>query len=470
MTTRIDFADIQGDLLRAHGNRYRRTSYLFLAIGDDAEAGRRWLSALIPRVTTAAWRGEQAPATALNGAFTCAGLEALGVPDEVLKSFSTEFRSGMAARARELGDTGPSAPETWDAGLGTGAAHVLLTVNATDEDVLHQALAELEDGIEAAGLSIVHREHARLLDSAREHFGFADGASQPAIEYVNEDKKDGGGAPEKDGSWRPLALGEFIHGYEDEESRTARNPRKRVLPSAPSGPLGRNGTYMVWRKLHQEVALFRRTLRDAAELYPGGEELLAAKVVGRWRDGSPLVTFPGRTAEAFDPAEPGANDFRYAGDRDGMCCPLGAHIRRANPRDALDPEPDPETGFGDGKLTFRHRIIRRGMPYGDPLPDGVLEDDGNPRGLVFVCFNASFSRQFESVQRQWLNDGNIFHLAHDSDFLLGANDPDGGKMTVPGDPPFILEPQQPFVVTRGGEYLFVPGITGLAAIADGVTD
>src|SRR3954454_4569424 len=113
-----------------------------------------------------------------------------------------------------------------------------------------------------------------------------------------------------------------------------------------------------------------------------------------------------------------------------MRCPLGAHIRRANPRDALDPDPDPETGFGDGRLTFRHRIIRRGMPYGDPLPDGVLDDDGEPRGLVFVCFNASLSRQFESVQRQWLNDGNVFRLAHDTDFLLGVNAPATGKMTV----------------------------------------
>jgi Dyp-type peroxidase family len=469
MRARIDLADVQGDILRAHGNRYQHTSYLFLGLGD-AEAGRRWLSGLIPRVTTDAWRGGERPTTALNVAFTCAGLEALGVPHEVLGSFSHEFRSGMAARARELGDTGPSAPETWDAGLGTGAAHVLLTVNATGEEVLGEALRALEEGLETAGMSILHTEHAHLLDiDAREHFGFADGAAQPAVEYVSEHKKNGGGVPEKDGSWRPLALGEFLHGYEDEESRTVRNPRKRVPPSAPSGPLGRNGTYMVWRKLHQDVALFRRTLRDAATLYPGGEELLAAKLVGRWRDGTPLVTVPGRTAGAFDPAEAGSNDFRYGRDRDGMRCPLGAHIRRANPRDALDPEPDPETGFGDGRLTFRHRIIRRGMPYGDPLPDGIFDDDGKPRGLVFVCFNASLSRQFESVQRQWLNDGNVFRLAHDSDYLLGANDPDGGKMTVEGDPPFIIEPQPPFVITRGGEYLFAPGITGLAAIADGVT-
>jgi hypothetical protein len=113
-------------------------------------------------------------------------------------------------------------------------------------------------------------------------------------------------------------------------------------------------------------------------------------------------------------------------------------------------------------------MIRRGMPYGDPLPPDVTEDDGAERGLVFVCFNASISRQFESVQRQWLNEGNTFQLAHDTDFLLGAPEDARGKMTVPGDPPFFFSPQGPFVTTRGGEYLFVPGITGLAAVADGV--
>ena len=119
-------------------------------------------------------------------------------------------------------------------------------------------------------------------------------------------------------------------------------------------------------------------------------------------------------------------------------------------------------------MSRRHRIIRRGMPYGPELPRGVFEDDEKDRGLIFVCFNASISRQFESVQRQWLDDGNIFRLGLDSDFLLGGPVAARGKMTIPGHPPFFLSPQGPFVRTCGGEYLFVPGITGLAAIADGV--
>jgi Dyp-type peroxidase family len=451
----IDLADIQGDILRAYGNRYDRTSYIFVGI-DDAERGRAWLRGILPHVTTAEpWRGRR-PDTTLNVAVTCSGLGALGVSKDVIETFSAEFRQGMAGRADELGDTDDGAPEHWEENLGRGVADVLLTINAQRDEDFERALAELQAGIEQSGLAVVHQTHARLLGDAREHFGFADGFAQPAVEGVNEEKTPGGGVPEKDGGWRPLALGEFILGYEDEQSRD--DPR-RGLPSAPDPPLGRSGTYMVWRKLHQDVAAFRRRLREAAAHYEGGDEnRLAAKVVGRWRSGTPLVTSPDWDDPGFRGTTPGANDFRYAEqDPEGRACPIGAHIRRANPRDGL--------GF-EGRLSFRHRIIRRGMPYGEALPAEETEDDGKPRGLVFVCFQASISRQFEGIQVQWLNDGNIFHLGHDKDFLLG--DAAGtGKMTVQGDPPYFLAPQGSYVHTRGGEYLFVPGVTALAALADG---
>lgn len=453
-----DLADIQGDILRAYGNAYKRTSYVFVSV-DDAERGRAWLRALIDRVTTAEPWGGAKPDTTLNLALTRPGLAALGVPEAVIETFSKEFRQGMAERAELLGDIGESDPARWEGGLGRGAAHhVVATINAKTQEQLDAELTAFRTAAAAEGLTIVHEEDAQLLEGSREHFGYADGFAQPAVEGSSEDKQRGGGVPEKEGRWRPLALGEFILGYEDEDSRT--DPKRR-LPSAPLEPLGRNSTYMVWRKLRQDVAMFRRTLREAASLYhDGDEERLAAKVVGRWRDGTPLVLSPAAPDPDFHAGAPGANDFRYRDvDTDGRRCPIGAHIRRSNPRDAL--------GF-EGRLSFRHRIIRRGMPYGPPLPAGVVEDDGKPRGLVFVCFNASISRQFEGVQIQWLNDGNIFGLGHDKDFLLG--DPAGtGKMTVEGDPPFFISPQPPFVTTCGGEYLFVPGITGLVAIADGVT-
>jgi Dyp-type peroxidase family len=333
---------------------------------------------------------------------------------------------------------------------------VLLTINAQKRSDHRRALGKMQAAMEAAGgVRVVFQQDAELLPGAREHFGYADGFAQPAVEGSSDDKRAGGGVPEKDGRWRALAPGEFILGYEDEDTRD--DPRRR-LPRRPDDPLGRNATYMVWRKLHQDVALFRRSLAGAARLYEDGdEEKLAAKVVGRWRDGTPLVASPDKPDPSFQAHAPGANDFRYAdADRDGARCPLGAHIRRSNPRDAL--------GF-EGRLSFRHRMIRRGMPYGPPLPDGA-PDDGKERGLVFVCFQASISRQFEGVQIQWLNDGNIFHLGHDRDFLMG--DPTGtGKMTVQGDPPFFLGPQRNYVITRGGEYMFVPGLRALAAVAEG---
>jgi Dyp-type peroxidase family len=454
-TTVLELADIQGDILRAYGNSYERTSYVFVNVADAAR-GRDWLGGLVERVTTAEpWRGGHKPETALNLAVTAAGVEALGVPKEVRDTFAAEFLDGMAKRAPLLGDTGPSAPERWEPGLGTGEAHVMVTINALTEELLDSELAPLRAGVEQAGLRIVNEQHARLLPGVREHFGYADGFSQPAIEGATDDKAAGGGVPTKDG-WRPLAPGELILGYEDEDSR---DDPKRTLPSAPADPLGRNGTYVFYRKLHQDVALFRRTLRDAARLFAGGdEELLRAKVVGRWPNGTPLMTSPDRPVEGFSPDQPGANDFRYFDeDPGGRRCPIGAHIRRSNPRDSLGWE---------GMLTFRHRIVRRGMPYGPPLPDGA-EDDGVERGLVFVGFNASISRQFEAIQIQWLNDGNIFHLGHDKDFLVGDS-AGTGKMTVEGDPPFFLAPARSFVVTMGGEYLFAPGIRALRALAAGL--
>jgi Dyp-type peroxidase family len=452
----IDLGDLQGDILRAYGNDYACTSYTFVQIACPPAQAQAWLAGLIEHVTTALPWTDGKPATTLNVALTAAGLAALGVPTAVLGSFAAEFADGMAKRAGQLGDVADSDPSGWEAGLGTGEAHVLLTINAREPADRDRALARMQAAIAAAGgLRIVHQQETALLSGAREHFGFADGFAQPAIAGSSDERTRGGGVPEKDGGWRALAPGEFILGYPDEDTRD--DPKGR-LPTRPDGPLGRGGTYMVWRKLHQDVARWRRVIAAAAKLYADGDEAkLAAKVVGRWADGTPLVTSPDGPLPGFDPSTPAANDFRYDGDRDGRGCPLGAHIRRSNPRDAL--------GF-DGALSFRHRMIRRGMPYGPPLAPAAAGDDGAGRGLVFVCFQASISRQFEAVQMQWLNDGNIFGLGHDKDFLLGDASATG-KMTIHGDPPFFLSPQESFVTTRGGEYLYVPGMRALAALAAG---
>jgi Dyp-type peroxidase family len=450
----LELDDIQGDILRAYGNAYDCTSYAFVRIGCPAAQARAWLADVVDHVTSAAPWAEK-PLTTLNVAFTPAGLSALGVADAVIGTFAHEFRQGMAARAGLLGDAGPSAPEAWEPGLGSGDAHVLLTINAQTTADHRRALGKMRDAMaEFGGIEVVYQLDAELLEGAREHFGFGDGFAQPAVAGATDDKAPGGGVLEADGRWRALAPGEFVLGYPDEDTLV---DRRRRLPAAPDGPLGRNATYMVWRKLHQDVALWRRTIAAAAEGYPYGDvDTVAAKVVGRWHNGTPVVTHPHGPDPFFDPAAPGANDFRYRDDADGRRCPLGAHIRRTNPRDALN---------GTSKLSMRHRMIRRGMPYGPPLPAGATDDDGADRGLVFVSFQASIFRQFEGVQTPWVNDGNIFGLGDDKDFLLG--DASGrSKMTIQGERPFFLSPSQAFVVVRGGEYLYVPGISGLRAITE----
>lgn len=445
----VQLGDLQGNVLRGYGHPL--TAYVFVRV-DEPAAGRRWIGEAVPRVTTGApWTGSK-PATTLNIAFTYVGLRALEVAPRVLDAFPPEFREGMAGRTDTLGDTGLTAPEHWEAPLGSGESHVLAMIDAASTEVLEQALDDLHAEIEGAGdLAIVGEQRTEVLPSGREHFGFSDGFSQPAVEGSGVEPRPGQGVPEAHGRWRPVRPGEFVLGYEDEDG---------VLPDAPPGALGRNATYMVYRKLYQAVALFRRFVRERARLLGGDPDLVAAKIVGRWDDGTPLVLSPYARDESIAGDRSRINDFRYKSDRYGYRCPLGAHIRRTHPRDALGWE---------ARRSFRHRLIRRGMPYGPPLAPDAEDEDGQDRGLVFVCFNASIARQFETVQTQWVNDGNIFGLGEDKDLLVSAEE-GTGKMTVQGLPPAFLAPQKAFVSTRGGEYLFLPGLAGLRAVADAATD
>ena len=437
---RIELADIQGNVLR--GYTMPAAAYLFLRIVDVALA-RALMRRMLPRVRTAEPWSER-PDSAFNVAFTYAGLERLGLPDEVLRSFPAIFREGMAARAERLGDRGPSAPPNWEPGLGTGEAHMLVTVYAQDLDRLAGELRDvLAEDAEQRAVALVHLQHAEALPGGRDHFGFFDGIAQPAVAGSGVAPRPGDGQPDGAGGWRELATGEVLLGYVDEDG---------TLPAAPLPPFDRNGTFVVYRKLHMDPAAFRRFIRDAG--YPGGAEALAAKIVGRWPDGTPLALSP----EHCDPSV-AINDFGYKDDPVGLRCPHGAHIRRANPRDSI--------GFFDGRLSNRHRIVRRGRAYGPPLPPGVVEDDGVDRGLIFVCFQADIWRQFETIQSLWIDDGDPFGLGADKDFLVGEPHGTTGKMTIPGHPPFFLKPQPRFVTMRGGEYLFQPSLRALRALATG---
>jgi len=434
----LDLDQIQGAVLR--GYRLPVAGYLFLRV-DDAARARRWLAAVSSEIITSApW--DEKPASAVNLCVSFTGLRALGLPQESLDTFPEEFRRGMAARADLLGDRGESAPENWEGGLGTPDIHLMIMVSTRDHEVLDDRRRSLVEGIEReGGLSIVSEQRGASLPENREHFGFRDGFSQPAVEGSGIRALPGQGAPEGPGHWRPIKAGEFILGYPDEEG---------ILPEAPSPDvLTRNGTFVVYRKLRQDVARFRAIVSEAARHYPGGEELLAAKIMGRWRDGTPLALSPDRP----DPvvvADPNRNNaFGYGDDVDGMRCPVGAHIRRANPRD----------GVFFPKLVNRHRIIRRGILYGDPLPPGA-PDDGADRGVIFMCLQASIARQFEFIQSQWMEDGNAFRLGDDKDVILGDND-GKGKMTVQGRPPYFVGPLSRVVTVRGGEYFFAPGMNGL---------
>jgi Dyp-type peroxidase family len=444
MTT-LDLARIQGFVLRGYRLPFAR--YLFLRIDDDVRAAA-WIAEITEDVLTAApW--SQKPDSGVNVAFSYSGLRALGLPDASLASFPEEFRQGMAARAELLGDFGDSAPEHWEGGLGTPAIHALVMISAMSDEALDAHDRRLRASVErSGGLAVLYDELGAALPGGVEHFGYADGFAQPSIEGSGVPALPGQGAVVSGGGWRPIRAGEFILGYPDEEG---------VLPAAPPpAELSTNASFLVYRKLYQDAAAFRKQLADSAKLYPGGEELLAAKVVGRWRDGTPLDLSPERPDPSIVADEQRNNAFNYHADAAGLACPVGAHVRRANPRDSLPFE---------GKLVNRHRIVRRGIPYGEPLAPGT-DDDGRDRGVIFMCLQASIARQFEFVQSQWLNSGNAFRLGQDQDVMLGpqhATPP--AKMTVPGSPPFFLSPLSRVVHTKGGEYFFVPGVNGLQFLA-----
>jgi len=407
-------------------------------------------------------------ATWIGLAISGAGFQTLGVnlDTELPAGEGTNaFKQGMAARSLVIGDThAKDAPVQWKIEFRPpNRVDAVILVASDDRDDLDSTLATLSDLISEVGCQIAATlPGGTLPDQLRghEHFGTKDGISQPAI--------DGFGDPPAAGEPQPVMPGEFILGYQDELGQTA-----------SVGDLWIDGSFMVYRLLLQNVAAYNQQLAKGVDGAnpPVAGALLGAKLAGRWPSGAPLELNPDS-----DPG-PGneSNAFVYKAapfnDDEGLKTPRFAHVRKAFPRDETTPDPNNDN-------PQRHRMIRRGIPFGQPLPTGA-SDDGAERGLHFVSFVADVARQFELVQSNWLNNPNF-----PNGQVAGQNQPYGPP--APGTPadgpdPLVGEHDngaedalhQPgaihafgilteLVTVSGGEYFFAPAIAALKRLASGV--
>jgi deferrochelatase/peroxidase EfeB len=487
--TAVEYDDIQG-LVRFGYRRLTQACFLLLRV-TDAQAARDWLArAPVSSATTQ----EPPPTTALQVAFTCAGLQALGVRPDVVEGFSHEFIVGMASdasRARRLGDLGANDPGGWQwGGSPERLPHVLLMLYAAPgglEDWQREVLSQCERGFEQLG----------YLDTSDmdgvEPFGFADGISEPAIDWLRERPV----GDQEVGRYSNLScLGEYLLGYPNEYGAYTDRPLldahrdpEALLPRAEDAPdkvdLGRNGSYLVLRQLEQDVAGFWRFMDAQVAGDPALRKQLAEEMVGRTMEGEPLV---GRTGERIPGEDDPRNSFTYASDGEGLRCPIGAHVRRSNPRNADLPPGRPglvswtrrTLGFDAEALaadkvssTRFHRLLRRGREYGSGVSieqalSSAPVSAGDTTGLHFICLGANIARQFEFVQSAWLAGLRFDGLSGDSDPLTATHLPrddgtptDGFSMPLDSGPDRRVDGLPQFVTVRGGAYFFLPGLRAL---------
>lgn len=465
----LEAGEIQGNILGGFNKDLQSFIFLAMPAGDAGlKRVRDWLAACARRITwlhevascKRAFRalsaaqpgvdvGALAPATWMNIALSHPALLRL-TPEA--KLFEPVFRDGMPSAVGRLGD--PRDPGVrghigqWKFGGPSRIPDALLIVAADKEADLAERVRYEIALSETAGLSLIHIDHGRDLGrahveprfpSGREHFGFKDGVSQPAVrgrlspapnDYLAPRMAVNGGTdsgPEFSAPGSPLVCpGEFVLGYPRQsvaDARAAAAPWPLLAEATDghtgTGPLwARNGSFLVYRRLNQDVPAFNRFLADATEAlkkrpsFPGLDTArLGAMIVGRWRSGAPLLRTPAADNEALAAAPGSINDFDYANDAnpgdgfpgptsdpEGLVCPAAAHIRKVNPR-ALN------TDQGGQAATLTRRILRRGIPFGEPLPIGANTDPANgERGLLFVCYQASIRDQFEFLQSSWANE------------------------------------------------------------------
>ncbi|MBC8029122.1 MAG: peroxidase [Pyrinomonadaceae bacterium] len=480
-----DMQDIQGFVISGYAH-LPCVSYLLLGISDPPSA-RGWLARLVNEVTTS--EGKEL-ISCLNVALTHRGLRRMGLDEETLDTFSRPFVEGMATqhRSRILGDGTENGPTNWDWGGNltsepakpdeTKAVDILLLLFGRDETTLDKLVNEHRARLAQCGLTLVLPLGAGRQPDIHEHFGFADGMGQPAIEGTIQTRD---AAPRN-----VIKTGEILLGYVNDYGKLADSPTLRAdldpqdvlhdqppvdpteqaRPSGASPPvmrdLGRNGTYLVFRQLAQHVAKFCHYLDEATrtldeELDSTASDRLAAKFVGRWQNGAPLVLSP----DTDDPALSKEDDFGYRdSDAHGFKCPIGSHVRRSNPRDSIGPDAAKALATAN-----RHRILRRGRSYG-VRPEDRRVDDGVPRGLHFLCLNADIERQFEFVQQTWINNPVFGGLDGEVDPLVGNLTKGDEIFTVQADPLRTrVHNLERFVTVKGGAYFFLPSLRALRYLA-----
>jgi Dyp-type peroxidase family len=453
--------DIQGIVASGYDHLdYAR--FVFLEI-KDADATRKWLAGIFPLIANARNPGDHKPGVSLNLAFDLKGLKKLAPNLLEDQDFPHEFVRGMNTHDAHpiLGDLNESAPQHWEYGAEDQAElHLLVMLYGTTDkklQSLHEKIfcsQEFVDGL----CPIAQQDSVYQPGDETEPFGFRDGISQPPVEGLLGRRKQ---------TESPIKTGEFVLGYENELDFLT------LIPSIdnwadPSGYLadhpvhpgkrrafGLNGSYLVFRKLVQRVDEFWDYINHSAA-DPDQRELNAAKMVGRWRSGAPLVLSPD------SPGSEPRNDFLFMEtDPDGVVCPIGSHIRRANPRDSLDMPPARSV-----LISRRHRLIRRGRKFSLPPKDLVPENPRYEQGLFFIVLNADLRRQYEFVQQLWINDPSFNGLDNDRDPLIGDNS-SGGEFTIQAKPiNRHLRRLPQFVVMRGGGYFFLPGIRAIRFLAN----
>lgn len=414
--------------------------YEFLTFRERASA-QTWLAGVVDKVGTGKSVGSASPDSRwVTLAFTWNGLRALGLDEGSLATFPEEFRQGMAARAEIVGATGRNHPDHWVGELASPALHAIAILFARDvaerercKREHHQYLSQI-GGVETlSGLDL----EAIYPGEPREHFGYRDRLTYPVIE--------GTGEVAPPGSLPPIKAGEFFLGYMDESGTKPGMPQPETL--------FRNGSYLAYLRLQEHVGAFRDFLREHGQTREE-QELVAAKLMGRWRNGAPLVLAPKKDDPALGVDIERTNNFDYGKmDPYGYGCPVGAHIRRMNPRDTVD-------------NMNRRQMIRRGGTYGPRLPEDEPED-AVERGIASFIGCASLIRQFEFAMNVWANDPRFKDLGNERDPFIGTQD-GTFDMTIPKRPiRKKIKGLPAFTTIRGGAYFFLPGMRALRFLAAG---